>query len=93
MNIGIVMMIPHGTQAQYNKVMELLGLTADTGDWPEGIISHTAGPSGSDWVVVDIWESKAAFDKFFQEQLGKAVAEAGLPTFEPKIFDVYLSHR
>ncbi len=76
----------------YDKAMQTLGLTADGGDWPEGVISHNSGPSGSDWVVVDIWESKEAFDRFFQERLGKAVQEAGFPQVKPRFFEVYLSH-
>ncbi len=91
--IGMLLIVPGGTQAMYDKAMQNLGLTKDGGNWPEGVITHTAGPSGSDWVVVDTWESKEAIDKFFQERLGKAMKEAGIPPVEPKFFDVYLSHK
>lgn len=91
--IGMILIIPNGTQEMYDKVQESLGLTAQGGNWPEGNINHNAGPSGSDWVVVDTWESKEAFTKFLQERLGKALQEAGVPHTEPRFFDIYLSHK
>ncbi len=91
--VGVVIIVPGGTQEMYDKAMQDLKLTADGGNWPEGIISHNTGPSGSEWVVVDIWQSKEAFMKFLQERLGKAMKAAGLPAVEPKFFEVYLSHK
>jgi hypothetical protein len=44
----------------YDAIMQELGLPlGDSGDWPDGIISHAAGstPDGT-WVVVDVWESQ-----------------------------------
>lgn len=93
MAVGILMIIPQGTQEMYNKTMQNLGLTAEGGDWPKELISHIAGPSGNDWVVVDTWESREAFEKFVQERLGKAVEGLGMPPMEPKFFDIYLSHK
>lgn len=89
----MVMIVPNGTQEMYDKAMETLGLGSDSGDWPEGVISHNAGPSGNNWVVVDTWESKEAFEKFFKERLHHAIQEAGMPEVEPRFFDIYMSHR
>ncbi len=82
------------TQAQYDAVMQNLGLALGQSkeNWPEGIISHTAGPIPGGWRVVDVWESKEHFQKFFSERLGAAVQAAGLPQFEPEFFDVYNVH-
>lgn len=92
MAVGVLMIIPGGTKDLYDKVMKSLGLSATGGDWPEGILTHTAGPSGKDWIVVDTWESKEAFMKFSQERLGEAAQASGMPLIQPMFFDIYLSH-
>ncbi len=91
MKIGILMDVPGGTQAQYDETMRNLGLALGQSEegWPKGILSHTAGPIKNGWRVVDIWESRDDFQKFFKERLGAAVKKAGLPAFEPQFFDVY----
>ncbi len=91
--VGVLIDVSGGTQEMYDKAMKDLGLTADGGDWPEGIISHIAGPSTDGWIVVDTWQSKDDFEKFVQERLGKAMQAAGMPQVEPKFFDIYLSHK
>lgn len=93
MAVGVLLIVPGGTQEMYDKSMQNLGLTATSGDWPQGVISHMAGPSGKDWVVVDVWESKEAFNKFFEERLGAAIKAAGTPPVQPLFFDVYLTHK
>ena len=43
---------------------------------PEGMIFHSAGPlPGGGWRIVDVWESRAAFDRFFGERVQPTVAE------------------
>lgn len=63
----------------YDAIMEELGLPfGDTGDWPEGIISHAAGStSDGGWTVVDVWESQEAFDRFLASSLGPAFEKVG----------------
>jgi hypothetical protein len=45
-------------------------------DRPAGCIFHSAGP-GPDggWRVVDVWQSRADFDRFQQERLFPALGE------------------
>jgi hypothetical protein len=43
---------------------------------PEGLISSIAGESGDKLIVVETWESQAHQEKFMQNQLGPALAEA-----------------
>lgn len=93
MAVGVIMMIPDGTQQMYDQAMENLGLTADGGVWPEGILTHNAGPSDEGWMVVDTWESKEAFGKFAESRLMEAVQKAGIPPLEPKFFEVYVSYK
>ena len=69
------------TAGLYNKVNGLLNVDASTGkgDWPAGIDSHVAGLDGESLIVVEVWESKAAQEKFMAERLGPALHEAGAP--------------
>jgi hypothetical protein len=46
------------------------------GDPPAGLIFHSAGPSpDGGWRIVDVWESRDAFDRFFEERVQPAVVE------------------
>lgn len=43
---------------------------------PQGMIFHSAGPSPSGgWRILDVWESKEDFDRFFAESVGPAMVE------------------
>lgn len=86
MAIGILIEIPGGTQKQYDKVLEKLQLG---GKPAPGGLYHVAGPMDGGWRVVDVWESKEAFDTFFKAKLQKALQEAGVPPFQPKVFPVH----
>jgi len=79
--IVMVMDIPGGTSAHYDKVMELIGeVPADGG------IFHVASPSENGWRVVDVWESQEAFGRFFEAKLGAALAQAQVPEGAPPQF-------
>ena len=68
------------SEADYWRVNENLGINRDgSGDWPDGIRSHAAGPTAGGWVVVEKWESKSAQEAFMASRLGAAIAAAGLP--------------
>ena len=80
MAIGILVETPGGTQEQYDIVLESLDLG---GKNPPGQIFHIAGPTDDGWRVVDLWESREDFDRFFEENLREALTAAGMP--EPKL--------
>lgn len=65
----------------YEAVNSGLGIDpSDPGtDWPDGIVSHVAGSTGTGWVVVEIWESQDAQARFMEERLGPALHGAGMP--------------
>ncbi len=46
------------------------------GSPPEGLIFHCAGqsPDGG-WRIVDVWDSRATFDSFFEAKVRPALAE------------------
>jgi len=92
--IGMKMDIPGGTQAHYDATMKNVGLPLGNtgGNWPKGLISHSAGPIPSGWRVVDIWESQADADAFFKERLHDALMKAGVPETQPEIWMLYNMH-
>jgi hypothetical protein len=65
----------------YHQVNKLLGLdpSANSGDWPAGLLSHQAGEDGDSLVVVESWETRAAQEEFMNSRLGPAFAEAQAP--------------
>ncbi len=40
-------------------------------------------------VVIDVWESEEAMETFFQEQLGAAIHESGMPEAQPRVARVH----
>ena len=80
MAIGLLCEIPGGTQQQYDAIMRELNLG---GKLYTGQLYHLAGPMDNGWCVVDVWESRDAFDRFFNDRLQRAMHNAHLP--EPKL--------
>lgn len=60
------------TPEMYDEVNAKLGVNQDP---PEGLIVHTAGRDGDRFQVVDVWESREAYDRFNESRLGPAVRE------------------
>ena len=88
MPILMIMDIEGATAEQYDRVDGLLGgLTPENA--PAGLISHAAAVTDTGVMVADVWESAEDLQHFFDEQLGAAIAEAGLPQAEPRIVPVH----
>jgi hypothetical protein len=64
----------------YERVNELLGIdmASGEGDWPAGLLAHTGGAKERGWVVFEVWSSRADQERFLEERLGPALAEAGV---------------
>lgn len=79
-----------GTQEQYEQVAARLteaGLNQPS-DWPvDGLLSHAAGPTDNGWIVVDVWESEEALQRF-GEVIGPVLQEIGFPG-EPRITQLH----
>ena len=86
MAIGFIFELPGATAAQYDSLMDTMKLNGAMG---EGGLSHMAAPMDGGWRVVDLWESQAAFDKFFSEKLGPALQSTGLPVPNITVLDVH----
>ena len=54
---------------------------------PNGLLFHASGPIDGGWGVIDFWESREHFDRFAQERIQPAVAEAGDSSVQPDIRD------
>jgi hypothetical protein len=66
-------------EGDYDKVNQILGIDSVTGegDWPAGLISHTAGPIEDGWRVIEVWESQED-QKAGMGRLGAALQQAGI---------------
>ena len=43
---------------------------------PEGLLFHCAGPSpDGGWRIIDVWDSRATFDRFLETKVMPTVAE------------------
>jgi hypothetical protein len=89
MSVLMVMEAPGATTAEYDRANELMGIRGDE-DAPDGLIQHVAASDGNSIVVADVWESEEALGRFFEERLGKALAEAGFDSdVKPRILPVH----
>jgi hypothetical protein len=77
------------TLDQYDQVIHRMG-RRQGGPTPEGAISHWVAKTDDGFRVVDVWESKEAFERFAQEQIRPHTREAGIDQ-EPEIsfYDVH----
>lgn len=86
MSIFLVMNFKGATQNNYDNVCETLDFPAQI---PDGLILHGAGPTPDGWCVIDCWESKAQFDRFFETKLGSALAKEGVPQPDLQTVETY----
>jgi len=71
----MIMEWPGVTIDQYTQVMKLLDLDSTPA---RGAMLHLAGTDGNTMRVVDVWESRDAFQQFQQDRLMAAVQKAGV---------------
>ena len=76
MAVLMMMEAPRGTVEEYDRTNEILGIHGDE-DAPDGLIQHVAASDGNGLVIVDVWESTDAFERFY-ERLGPALEESGV---------------
>jgi heme-degrading monooxygenase HmoA len=83
MAVAIEMRFRGATLDQYDQVIQSMGLKQG-GPTPPGAISHFVTKTDDGILVVDVWESRAVFDQFAQEQIGPKTREAGI-TEQPEM--------
>lgn len=98
MAIGLVMTFDGVGEEEYEAVMSAGNLDLRTprdpdrgGEWPDGVVAHYAGATPTGWAVVDVWESREHFDRFFASRLGPALEANQVPQPDVVTFDVYNS--
>jgi hypothetical protein len=84
MAVCMIFDAPGVSQAQYEQVRN----EVTSGDRPpDGAIYHVAGPTEGGWCVVEVWESREAFDRFFADKLQQALQRANL-NGQPRFFEI-----
>jgi hypothetical protein len=69
------------TTKEYDAVNKELGLDPKSGegDWPDGLVAHSAGLNDAgNLVVIEVWDTREHQDKFMEERLGEALAKGGI---------------
>jgi hypothetical protein len=89
MAVAFEMRFEGATLDQYDRVMELMGLT-DGSTKPDGAIFHWVAPTDEGIVVVDVWETDEQFNRFAEEQIGPCTQQAGIPA--PPVVTRYAVH-
>ena len=89
MAVAYEMRFEGGTLEQYDRVMELRGLTGE-GPAPEGAIFHWVAKTDDGLIVVDVWETDEQFNRFAEEQIGPYTKQVGIPV--PPIMTRYVVH-
>src|SRR5438045_2026172 len=85
-----VMKFAGGTQQEYDAVSHQIGLDTPGAQWPDGLRQHFAGPTDNGgWCVVDEWESREDFQRFFESRLRPAFEQVGMQQPESTWFRVY----
>jgi hypothetical protein len=81
MAAGVILEFEGVTAKEYQAVNAALGLDPQTGqgDWPDGMVSHSAG-LGEDGrlVVMEVWDSPEHQARFMESRLGEALAKGGV---------------
>ena len=76
MAVAFEMRFKGATLAQYDQVLELMGLTPG-GPPPPDALFHWAAATDDGLLVVDVWKSADAFNRFAEEQIGPFTAQVG----------------
>jgi hypothetical protein len=76
------------TLDQYDQVIELMGL--QSGQAPPSGLFHWVAETDDGLHVVDVWETREAYEQFAQEQIGPYTQQVGIPA-PPEItyYDVH----
>ncbi len=78
MAVGVVLEFEGATLAQYDAIIDKMGLTPGGSGGP-GSLFHWVTETDTGIRVTDVWESQEQFGKFSEEQIGPISAEVGIP--------------
>ena len=87
MAVVVTLEWPGTTKQQYDKLLELVNWDLDP---PQGELFHIAWWDGDTMSIVDLWESMADWQTFFDERLAPGCAAAGIAGMpSPQFHEVY----
>ena len=69
------------TATEYHAVGAALGIDMGTGegDWPDGLVSHSAGlHEDGRFVVMEVWDTPQHQERFMEERLADALVKGGV---------------
>jgi hypothetical protein len=66
MTIAQIIDMPGAGVREYEQAYALIH---PNGKWPEGQLSHFGGPTPEGFRVIDVWDSREAFERFEREVL------------------------
>jgi hypothetical protein len=72
MPVGIIMEFDGFSEEQYEVVRERINWPEN---WADGIKLHIAGPSESGMRIVEVWDSRAEYDRWMDETIYPVVQE------------------
>ena len=89
MAIGVQLDFNGATLQQYDEVIAKMGFEPGGRGEPGGLF-HWVTKTDDGIRVIDVWQSREAFERFAQEKIGPLTADVGL-TSPPRItlFDVH----
>ena len=81
MAAGVILEFEGVTTKEYDAVNKELGIDMGTGEgnWPEGLVTHSAGMNESGrFVVMEVWDTREHQSEFMEGRLGQALAKGGI---------------
>ena len=89
MAVAVELNFRGATLQQYDEVLAKMGFTHSGKGAPQGLF-HWAAKSTDGLRIVDVWESKEAFEQFSREKIQPLSREVGFPNPpDVKFTDVY----
>ncbi len=79
-----------GTREKLEEIRERLGIHGDE-DIPPGMLAHLESETPTSYRILDIWETEADLQRFFETSLGRAFEDTGYSPLEgpPMLEDVF----
>ena len=87
MAVGIIFNGVGVSEDQYEQVFKEV---APNRELAPGLLSHHGGPTEDGFCVIETWESQETLQHFVEQQLGPALAAAGIEG-QPKVFAIISS--
>lgn len=90
MAIVVRTLVPQASQADADRLDQLVNAAiTQRGGPPAGLMAHIGHPSGTGFMICEVWRSEADMESFYDEVVLPKLAEAGLRRDEPDVSPVW----